>query len=216
MQLENKDKYVAGLWHRNLSSELLWSVNDWHKSNSPKEYRAPSWSWAAVDGEVVFEKHRGASLIEILDCDVTTVNNDPFAEVTDGYLRLSGRLYLIGAMRNDCDVAIALFENLDLHIPNRCEPLFPDVFTDVQPGDDPIELYCCPVLLVTERPLGLPPVISCLLLRPDFDREQGVYTRFGTYTTINKNVISTFGSDTTYEYKDFLYDRDQHKTITII
>ncbi|KAK6417596.1 hypothetical protein LTR95_017315 [Oleoguttula sp. CCFEE 5521] len=41
------DVYVWGLWKRNLAIELLWHV-EWEPQARPLEYRAPSWSWAAV------------------------------------------------------------------------------------------------------------------------------------------------------------------------
>ncbi|KAF3042819.1 hypothetical protein E8E11_001858 [Didymella keratinophila] len=57
----SKDKpieYRAGLWNVHLESQLLWQVDPvWREvdetfenfSTSPATYRAPSWSWAAVD-----------------------------------------------------------------------------------------------------------------------------------------------------------------------
>ncbi|PMD14523.1 HET-domain-containing protein [Hyaloscypha hepaticicola] len=45
------DKYLGGLWLRDLPVELLWEVTSPLKPR-PREYRAPSWSWASVDGIV--------------------------------------------------------------------------------------------------------------------------------------------------------------------
>ncbi|KAK0616545.1 heterokaryon incompatibility protein-domain-containing protein, partial [Immersiella caudata] len=43
--------YVAGLWRQHLPWGLLWRKrNDW--LGSPGKYRAPSWSWASLDGRV--------------------------------------------------------------------------------------------------------------------------------------------------------------------
>ncbi len=52
-----KDQYVAGLWSRTLLYDLLWKVwapmgpDEQHLSR-PTEYRAPTWSWASVDGKL--------------------------------------------------------------------------------------------------------------------------------------------------------------------
>ena len=50
--------YVAGLWSENLESQLLWRVDPVFErgkfsfpSLRPQHYRAPSFSWAAVDAE---------------------------------------------------------------------------------------------------------------------------------------------------------------------
>lgn len=44
-------KYMAGLWRQNLRDDLLWRVVG-PLSAKPPEYRAPSWSWASVDGTI--------------------------------------------------------------------------------------------------------------------------------------------------------------------
>ncbi|RWA14858.1 hypothetical protein EKO27_g139 [Xylaria grammica] len=47
------EKYIqfAGMWESNLRHELLWYVS-WGRAKHPDVWRAPSWSWAAVDGQV--------------------------------------------------------------------------------------------------------------------------------------------------------------------
>lgn len=49
--IQNKtgDQYFAGLWRKTLVQELCWSAM---KPQQRPPYRAPSWSWAAVDGPV--------------------------------------------------------------------------------------------------------------------------------------------------------------------
>lgn len=43
--------YLAGIWSKHLASGLTWA-RPWALMKSPPEYRAPSWSWASLDGEV--------------------------------------------------------------------------------------------------------------------------------------------------------------------
>lgn len=43
--------YIAGLWFDNIVTELLWYV-DLGRTKRPKEWQAPSWSWAAVNGAI--------------------------------------------------------------------------------------------------------------------------------------------------------------------
>jgi hypothetical protein len=54
-----EDEYVVGLWRRSLAQDLLWRVAfriskymTLQDSRRPSEYRAPTFSWASVDGMV--------------------------------------------------------------------------------------------------------------------------------------------------------------------
>ena len=51
-------KYMAGLWRDDLPEGLDWYVEPDAACNNlhprPKDYRAPTWSWASVDGRVAF------------------------------------------------------------------------------------------------------------------------------------------------------------------
>ncbi|KAK1566291.1 heterokaryon incompatibility protein [Colletotrichum navitas] len=55
-----KDRYLAGLWEGDLATQLMWTSEDDYWRNPeiqyrrPKKWRAPSWSWAAVEGPVLF------------------------------------------------------------------------------------------------------------------------------------------------------------------
>ncbi|KAF3761473.1 HET-domain-containing protein, partial [Cryphonectria parasitica EP155] len=52
----NGDQYVAGMWRRHLAVEILWLASRDRSGAQvavrPPQYRAPSWSWASIDGEV--------------------------------------------------------------------------------------------------------------------------------------------------------------------
>jgi hypothetical protein len=95
-------EYLAGLWKWNLVHQLLWETSPWLTvrtfSQRPKNYRAPSWSRASVDGEIIPwwsasdapTKYHVFS--EALDVNVTTVTNDPIRQVKDGSLMIRGPL----------------------------------------------------------------------------------------------------------------------------
>jgi hypothetical protein len=42
-------EYLAGLWSEHIATGFAWS-RDWALLKTPPTYRAPSWSWASVDG----------------------------------------------------------------------------------------------------------------------------------------------------------------------
>jgi hypothetical protein len=91
-------KYLAGLWERNLLDELLWQKSEEDRFPRPAVYRAPSWSWAAIDGHITpaFSMHywgEDKPECEILQCEVTLASDImPFGEVTSGFLALNAVL----------------------------------------------------------------------------------------------------------------------------
>lgn len=86
-------KYLAGLWQTALPDELLWRTDytiepGQHRS----QYRAPSWSWASLDGRI---KHyrllvynpKEFSIVRAVCNPVSDMN--PFGEVKTGWLEIN-------------------------------------------------------------------------------------------------------------------------------
>jgi hypothetical protein len=80
-------QYVAGLWNVHLASQLLWRVEPLfdrsdrtfsHPATAPKDYRAPSFSWAALDaidhGIVYGDTTERDMLIKIENVEVNLVD----------------------------------------------------------------------------------------------------------------------------------------------
>ncbi|KAK4496483.1 hypothetical protein PRZ48_012463 [Zasmidium cellare] len=89
-----KTRYVAGLWREDLENGLLWSVNfsqhevD-HPSRRSKVYRAPSWTWASVDGSVwsmSFMPER--ETWEVLDVSLDLASEDEMSPIKTAHLLL--------------------------------------------------------------------------------------------------------------------------------
>ena len=100
--LWSETRYLAGLWEDTLLEDLLWKKPK-PPLPRPEAYRAPSWSWASVDGETNLDviddmmQRSGEDAVksrcEILSCDVTLA--DPallFGAVTGGTLVLRAAL----------------------------------------------------------------------------------------------------------------------------
>jgi hypothetical protein len=45
-------EYLAGVWRQELPAALLWEKKGWNYLKSPAGYRAPSWSWASLEGAI--------------------------------------------------------------------------------------------------------------------------------------------------------------------
>ena len=96
-----KDDYLAGLWRSTLLTDLLWyALPDTSGSTSrPEAYRAPSWSWASVDGPLQFfePQIQVNRCCTILDASVALRTSIDFGEVSAGNLRLQGHMARIEA-----------------------------------------------------------------------------------------------------------------------
>ncbi|KAK5654040.1 hypothetical protein OQA88_7718 [Cercophora sp. LCS_1] len=48
-------EYYAGLWKEDFLAQCLWRCKWKTRASKPAKYRAPSWSWAAIDGEITYQ-----------------------------------------------------------------------------------------------------------------------------------------------------------------
>jgi hypothetical protein len=99
-RLSPDDQYLAGLWKSQLPNTLLWvgGGQSWEGAattrSRPRSYRAPSWSWASIDGPISMratEQRRGRwyhIFAEVLVAETTSAGNNPTGQVTWGYLHL--------------------------------------------------------------------------------------------------------------------------------
>lgn len=86
------DKYLAGIWKSRLPQDLLWDVRQRHPR--PKSFRAPSWSWAAVDGDPArISTDNGSFSLKVLECHTEPKSSAaPYGAVKGGHLVVRGRL----------------------------------------------------------------------------------------------------------------------------
>lgn len=65
----SNDTCISGLWRRHLLEDLMWRPYPGGSYSHPPEYRAPSWSWASIDGPVWYHERKewrsvGHALVE--------------------------------------------------------------------------------------------------------------------------------------------------------
>ncbi|KAH8746733.1 heterokaryon incompatibility protein-domain-containing protein [Hyaloscypha sp. PMI_1271] len=92
-------RYLAGLWEDDLPGALLWhKASDWLKR--PNKYRAPSWTWAALDGAIHYPIHRDnilfsdpAVALKVLAARLEEKTIGSFGDVSEGYLIVEGILH---------------------------------------------------------------------------------------------------------------------------
>lgn len=94
------DQYVAGLWRSTLIEGLIWQAIG-RANTAPAEYRAPSWSWASIDGsfgnpglgggESPYgdgKKEKWIDLAAIIDCQVVPKGHNPYGEIESGWIQI--------------------------------------------------------------------------------------------------------------------------------
>jgi hypothetical protein len=93
-QEKHKDTYLAGIWLSCLLEHLCWCVpNDVTESHRPSDYRAPSWSWASIDGKVVFDSLPNSThCIKILEATTVPASKDPFGQVREGSITFYAKM----------------------------------------------------------------------------------------------------------------------------
>ncbi|KAF2496592.1 HET-domain-containing protein [Lophium mytilinum] len=94
-QFEYLGKYYAGLWEHSLVEDMLWQR---HASETQRQqlplWRAPTWSWASIDGQVTYyEFEHTKMLCQIIRCIVTPHRlGDEFGQLESASLVVSGGL----------------------------------------------------------------------------------------------------------------------------
>ncbi|KAF9872314.1 hypothetical protein CkaCkLH20_10141 [Colletotrichum karsti] len=93
--------YLAGLWGSRLPQALIWYIEPSSVQRSrPRSFRAPSWSWAAVDGQLI---HRDETFdfespfARVVRAETTTSTGDETGQVTGGSITLESVLLLLTA-----------------------------------------------------------------------------------------------------------------------
>lgn len=80
------DHYTAGMWQDTLVYDLAWWRSAYDRTTMPigaTHLRAPSWSWACVDGEISWPNTMGGirhNFIDVLEFSKSSLNEDTLAE----------------------------------------------------------------------------------------------------------------------------------------
>ncbi|KAK5195247.1 hypothetical protein LTR99_002513 [Exophiala xenobiotica] len=84
-----EEDYLAGLWKSHLPHGLLWRVE---QGKRPPKYRAPTWTWASIDGDVKYPEpaqNARETCVEVLDLDMR-YKADNFGIVEAGKMKVRG------------------------------------------------------------------------------------------------------------------------------
>jgi hypothetical protein len=113
------DKYSAGLWYSDCVQQLLWR----HCEKLPEivvesekhvVFRAPSWSWASVDGQIQFIRGYEASPVGIT-CDLDIHSSQQVHEMEKKPVRIRGIIRKLNSIR--CEQTAGYFGGAERHTP---------------------------------------------------------------------------------------------------
>jgi hypothetical protein len=94
-------EYLAGLWRSDFTHDLFWYPTG--QTIDIREYRAPSWSWASLDGPITWFDSRtcaqnGCQMhCTILNVWTKPLGLDPLGAIVDGHLKIVGQLLKVDA-----------------------------------------------------------------------------------------------------------------------
>lgn len=96
-ELGQDTDYLAGLWRCELPWSLVWNLTG--PGTRPSAYRAPSWSWAAVDGRVNMAqwitRPDDILLSFLIAAETTPLSGDETGQVLTGSVTLKGPLMTV-------------------------------------------------------------------------------------------------------------------------
>lgn len=128
------DEYVVGMWKFCLESQLLWWVQHRRQANHepsvrPAGYRAPSFSWASVDGCISPGDFSDKGiLIKVVDFKLDYVTSDVTGPVRGGLLHLKGTLKKLKLERGmDLTTWLTTINGVEVRLGNSNPAIFLDV-----------------------------------------------------------------------------------------
>ena len=102
IQRRTKSQYIAGIWMDNAISDLCWcratvAMEGIPPHTAPSTYRAPSFSWASIDGYVYFIHNNSSASFSpktiVLNATVNVIGHNPYGRVRSGSIKLHGPLF---------------------------------------------------------------------------------------------------------------------------
>lgn len=175
------DDYYAGLWGGSLLLQLDWRVVNPAK-RKVSSYRAPSWSWASVDGAVqLYGDMLGTRfLVSVIDINVRPTTHDSFGSVSSGYMTITGLLARATIQHYDDQFDTYQILTKDDAMEVQISPDTLDL--DLSLGESiwyiPFKWY--PVEFDTERE-GM--TVACLVVEPVLCTVAPLYRRLGIMST---------------------------------
>ncbi|KAL8710175.1 MAG: hypothetical protein Q9220_005258 [cf. Caloplaca sp. 1 TL-2023] len=155
MQILLKDEYLAGLWKGTLSSDLLWRVTGGKQANGlpstrAARYRAPTWSWAAIDGQIMPGRPNDARILISIEEAATEplTSKNSLGQLKSGWMRLRG-LLLPGNVKT-VESSTSQQDHVNISFSAESNPKDLRIFPDV-PGEISDQSIFCLIVSTANR-----------------------------------------------------------------
>jgi hypothetical protein len=191
------EEYMAGLWKNYLHCHLVWHVTGMRRDYQLWPYRAPSWSWASVEGGIYNHLTNAeatsncVSFVQV-SAEVDLKTADAFGPVRGAVLHVQGPVFKAFLGPRGLTTALhlcKLFVNVDgnSNQAGKAESITPHlVHLDINyPGPEPVTVYC--LLVMTT----IPDHLGGLLLVPQGEfSTPGRYIRIGVSANLPKKLLN--------------------------
>jgi hypothetical protein len=142
---ERGGQYLSGMWREeDIEAQLCWRAT---RPQKRPPWRAPSWSWASIDGQVLYQVRQPEILeteyAHVLDAEMTLRGQNPFGEVREGCLHIACSGMLAARLNDGSTVKIqSVDNNMDVY---KDYPVTLDCLDDEWRKDDGT-VYLLPLL----------------------------------------------------------------------
>jgi hypothetical protein len=201
------DTCYAGLWKEHFIEGLLWRINSptdhrtYKNPRRPNKWRAPSWSFAAVDGTVTYnlfleDQYTTDLHVELQECVVTPLNwQNPLGVLKAGFARIKGPVTAVTGIENKKDGNNGIYDticNIALSgnrlTPARISfdfmsdvPTYPSFGVNFDDEHEYLRHKLCDVLMINQN-AGI--AIVAVNAKEDQYVRIGVVARLGPYPTL--------------------------------
>ncbi|KAI0888480.1 heterokaryon incompatibility protein-domain-containing protein [Annulohypoxylon maeteangense] len=198
-----RSDYLAGLWTINLARDLCW----YSKSGLGHvlDYRAPSWSWASINGRVAF-RHIGEyrELVDFTDTYLApTIRTNPYGAIHNSWIRLIGWVFPI--FHKGCDACvhqqrrISETSSFRSRVENFIEDMMEGWASLAEIDDNSLKVSELNALSPLEP-------MDCFLLPIVCEDDDGCYTQLRLYCLILAAVTPSRGIYQRIGLLDFAFD----------
>jgi hypothetical protein len=173
-------QYFAGLWDHELAQQLCWSSSP--NVFRPKTYRAPSWSWASLDGQVSPARILGdgdrQDLVHFLNINIQPKGLDLAGEIENAQIKLFGVLLPVVSLSYG-------WEKGEISLLDKSHKMF--FIVDVRDEIEVERLFCLP-LCSSAR------VIRGLMVFKSSEENDGRWKRYGIFYVPADSITDTLES----------------------
>lgn len=203
----SESEYHAGLWLKTLVRDLLWvqSLSKMIRVSSNKSRRpgrAPTWSWASVDGNICYENYQKLETTDsarIESCQVElTVDGDVLGQVRSGVLAITCA-YMVALAGLPSKRTRKTPDQWYLHSCGRKQhgrrqqilgKSWPDDPSELEPCDGKIEVHCLGLRTCEKLQSIMGPYKNVRGIAVRFDVKAEACKRVGYFNTMHEDFES--------------------------